>query len=47
MLKLTPTKTPTTIRLDTDLLEALRRSGRGWQTRVNTLLHEAVAAGRV
>jgi len=42
-----PTKTPTTIRLDTDVLNALRRAGRGWQTRVNALLREAVEAGRV
>jgi len=43
----TPTKTPTTIRLDSDVLAALRRMGRGWQTRVNALLREAVEAGRV
>jgi len=42
-----PTKTPTTIRLDTDVLNALRRAGSGWQTRVNALLREAVEAGRV
>jgi len=40
-------KTPTTIRLDTDVLNALRRVGRGWQTRVNALLREAVEAGKV
>jgi len=43
----TPIKKPTTIRLDSDVLDALRRMGRGWQTRVNALLREAVAAGRV
>jgi len=43
----TPTKTPTTIRLDNDVLASLRRMGRGWQTRVNALLREAVEAGRV
>jgi len=42
-----PIKTPTTIRLDTDILETLRHSGAGWQTRVNALLREAVEAGRV
>jgi len=40
-------KTPTTIRLDTDVLNALRRAGRGWQTRVNALLREAVEAGKL
>jgi len=42
-----PTKTATTMRLDTDVLNALRSAGRGWQTRVNALLREAVEAGRV
>ena len=28
-------KIPTTIRLDADVLNALKASGRGWQTRVN------------
>ena len=31
----TPTKIPTTIRFDADVLAALKASGRGWQTRVN------------
>ena len=30
-----PTKIPLTIRLDMDLLNALKLSGPGWQTRVN------------
>ena len=30
-----PTKVPTTIRFDADVLAALKASGRGWQTRVN------------
>jgi len=42
-----PTKTATTVRLDTDVLTYLRATGRGWQTRVNALLREAVEAGRV
>lgn len=33
-----PTKVSTTIRLDADLLEALKASGEGWQTRVNALV---------
>ena len=35
------------MRMDADLLAHLRASGRGWQTRVHTLLREAVAAGRL
>lgn len=31
----TPTKVPTTIRFDADVLAALKASGKGWQTRVN------------
>ncbi|MGL4768589.1 MAG: BrnA antitoxin family protein [Formosimonas sp.] len=34
-------KITTTIRLDEDLLEALRASGSGWQTRVNDELRAA------
>jgi uncharacterized protein (DUF4415 family) len=37
----------TTIRFDADLLAVLKASGRGWQTRVNALLREAVDQGRV
>lgn len=36
------TKTAVKIRLDPDLLAALRASGRGWQTRVNDMLRRAV-----
>jgi len=36
-----------TMRLDPPLLEYLRASGKGWQTRVNALLREAVEAGRL
>jgi len=35
------------MRIDADILERLRATGRGWQTRVNALLREAVQAGRV
>lgn len=37
-----PTKVSTTIRLDADLLEALKASGEGWQTRVNALVRREV-----
>jgi uncharacterized protein (DUF4415 family) len=42
-----PLKVPTTIRFDADVLAALKASGRGWQTKVNALLRQAVAAGKV
>lgn len=35
------------LRTDPDILEYLRRSGKGWQTRVNALLREAMEQGRV
>lgn len=35
-------KQPVKLRLDPDLLAALRASGPGWQTRVNDLLRRAV-----
>ena len=34
------------LRTDPDVLAALRASGKGWQTRVNALLREAVERGR-
>jgi len=40
-------KEVTTIRLDADVMGAFRAIGRGWQTRINAVLREAVAAGRV
>lgn len=36
----TPTKVPTTIRFDADILAGLKASGRGWQTRVNDAMRE-------
>jgi uncharacterized protein (DUF4415 family) len=41
------TKLPVKLRLDPDVLAALRATGRGWQTRVNALLREAVGSGRL
>jgi hypothetical protein len=35
-----PTKVPTTIRFDADVLEGLRATGKGWQTRVNDAMRE-------
>jgi len=41
-------KRPTlSMRVDADVLAAFRRSGKGWQTRINALLREAVQAGQV
>lgn len=36
-------KVPTTIRFDQDVLDALKASGRGWQTRVNEAVREWLA----
>jgi uncharacterized protein (DUF4415 family) len=35
-----PVKRPTTIRFDADVLEGLRATGPGWQTRVNDAMRE-------
>ena len=34
-----------TMRVDADVLEALKASGPGWQTRVNAMLRQAVLGG--
>jgi uncharacterized protein (DUF4415 family) len=41
------TRSMVSLRVDPDVLAALRASGPGWQTRVNALLRDAVAKGRV
>ncbi len=42
------TKRPTlNMRVDADVLDHLRGLGKGWQTRVNTLLREAVTTGKL
>ncbi|WP_198301443.1 BrnA antitoxin family protein [Vitreoscilla filiformis] len=38
----TPAKRSTTIRFDADVLEALKATGKGWQTRVNDAMREWV-----
>ena len=43
----TPTKVPTTIRLDHDVIAALRATGDGWQTRLNAALRADLEAGRI
>jgi len=45
-----PVETPrpkVTVRMDAAVLAHLRASGKGWQTRMNAVLREAVEAGRV
>jgi uncharacterized protein (DUF4415 family) len=46
--KATVTKEPVKLRLDADVLAALRASGEGWQTRINDTLRASLKlAGRV
>jgi uncharacterized protein (DUF4415 family) len=43
-----PVKRPTlNMRVDADVLEAFKATGPGWQTRINALLRDAVAHGKV
>ena len=37
-----PTKVPVYIRLDADIVEHFRDGGKGWQTRLNDTLREAI-----
>jgi len=39
---LKPVKTSTTVRIDADVMAWLRRQGRGYQTRINAILREAM-----
>jgi uncharacterized protein (DUF4415 family) len=41
-----PIKHPVTIRVDADVLAWLKRQGRGYQTRINKLLREAMEGKR-
>ena len=41
-----PIKRPVTIRVDADVLAWLKREGRGYQTRINQLLREAMEGKR-
>jgi len=45
--KLDDPKSHMNMRIDTPVLNRLRASGKGWQTRVNALLREAVEQGRI
>jgi uncharacterized protein (DUF4415 family) len=37
-----PTKTSTTVRVDSDVLAWLKSQGKGYQTRINAILREAM-----
>ena len=37
-----PTKMPTTVRVDSDVLVWLKSQGKGYQTRINAILREAM-----
>jgi len=41
-----PVKKPVTLRLDADVLAWFKKQGRGYQTRINQALREAMAKGR-
>jgi uncharacterized protein (DUF4415 family) len=40
-------KAPMTMRVDADVLDAIKATGTGWQTRVNAVLREAVERGKL
>ena len=40
-------KLPMTMRVDADVLAAIKATGAGWQTRVNDLLRQAVRTGKL
>ncbi len=37
-----PTKKSTTIRLDSEVLDFFKAQGKGWQTKINNILHDYV-----
>lgn len=41
-----PTKVSTTLRVDADVLEYFRSTGRGYQTRMNEVLRRAIPGGK-
>ena len=45
--KLERPKVPVTMRMDADVLDAIKASGSGWQTRVNEVLRDAVRQGKL
>ena len=45
--KITPVKTRISIMIDADVLDAFKKAGKGYQTRMNDVLRQAVAEGKV
>lgn len=45
--KVAAPKASVNIRIDEDVLSVFRKTGKGWQTRLNSLLREAVEQGLV
>ncbi|MCI1209205.1 MAG: BrnA antitoxin family protein [Treponema sp.] len=43
----TPVKKTISIKIDADILDALKAAGRGYQTRINRILREAVNQGKI
>lgn len=42
----TPTKVPVSIRLSPEVVEHFKATGRGWQSRINQVLRDAIARGQ-
>lgn len=45
--QIAPTKVQAAIRFDADVLSGLRATGKGWQSRINALVREALAQGKL
>jgi uncharacterized protein (DUF4415 family) len=45
--KLSEPKKPVNIRIDADILSSFRKTGKGWQTRLNSILRRAIEQGGV
>jgi uncharacterized protein (DUF4415 family) len=43
----TPVKKTISIKIDADILDAFKATGRGYQTRINQILREAVNQGKI
>jgi uncharacterized protein (DUF4415 family) len=44
--KAEPSKVPVSVRIDTDVVAWLKRGGKGYQTRLNAILRQAMARGK-
>lgn len=44
---ISPVKKTISIKIDADILEAFKSTGRGYQTKINQILREAVNAGKI